>query len=399
MHITLLSTYPAVIPRHGGQHRVANMINALKAAGHQVDSVGVLGSDSYEACDGFLPFPGYDVLRRYIENPFLMEDWAIGQWAASDAAAYRSLSQFIDKRTDALFCEHPWLFPFARKFRPGGKKSTIKLVYESHNIESELKRQIIDAYYGPSYAAECAERILAAELEAISMADLISAVSESDAEWMRPHTEVSIVVAPNGVSPYRASILDVMAANPIAGHRKFALYVASGHPPNVFGFYDIFGAGVGSFGPDDRLVVAGAAGQSIRKDDRFSSVAGLSRCFVDAGMIPELQLRGLLQTAHCIVLPMTSGGGTNLKTAEALWSGRPVIATEIAMRGFEKYRSASGVYVCNEKSGFLAALQKCMSAPRSEIDKAERESRRPLLWSETLKPMVHALDERTKSHA
>ena len=399
MHITILSTYPTAVPRHGGQHRVANMISMLGAAGHDVHSIGVLGSDAYPASDGFIPFPGYDVLRRYIENPFLMEDWAIGRWAAQDPAAYRSLSRLIDKKTDAIFCEHPWLFAFAKRFRSESKRSRIRLVYESHNIESELKRQIIEAYYGPSYAAECQALVLEAEMDAISCSDLISSVSESDAAWMKPHASVPIVVAPNGVSPNRASIQDIVKGNPIVGHRKFALYVASGHPPNVFGFYDVFGEGVGCFAPDDRLVVAGAAGQSIRNDEKFAGVAGLGRSFIDAGMVSDFQLRCLLQTAHCIILPMTSGGGTNLKTAEALWSGRPVIATTLAMRGFEKYQEAPGVHVCCEKRDFLTALRKCMAAPRFEIDKEERDSRRSLLWSETLKPMIEVLEERTVSHA
>lgn len=399
MHITVLSTYPASIPRHGGQHRVANMINALQAAGHDVRSVGVLGSDSYPTSNNFLPFPGYNILRRYIENPFLMEDWAIGQWAVKDAAAYRSLSRLIEKKTDAIFCEHPWLFEFARKYSGEAKRSKIKLVYESHNVESELKRQIIEAYYGPSYAAECEALVLKAEKDAIAFADLISTVSEADARWTKPQTGVPIVVAPNGVAPNRASIHDVVESNPIAGHRKFALYVASGHPPNVFGFYDIFGEGVGCIAPDERLVVAGAAGQSIRNDERFASVAGLGKCFVDAGMVSDAQLRGLLQSAHCIFLPMTSGGGTNLKTAEALWSGRPVIATSLAMRGFEAYENAPGVHVCREKGDFLSALRKCMEAPRFEIDKEQRESRKPLLWSATLKPMVNAVHERIHSDA
>ena len=394
MHITTLSTYPTAVPRHGGQHRVANMITSLRAAGHHVESVGVLGSDSYPACDGFLPFPGYDLLRRYIENPFLMEDWAIGQWLAKDSAAYRALAKLIDRKTDALFCEHPWLFAFAMKFRAATKRPKMKLVYGSHNVESELKRQIVEAYYGPSYAEECASFVLEAELQAISSANLISTVSESDARWTRPHTSVPIVVAPNGVSPNRASIQDVVNSNPIAGHRKFALYVASGHPPNVFGFFDIFGGGVGCFGPEDRMVVAGAAGQSIRNDQKFAGVAGLERCFVDAGMVSESQLRGLLQSAHCIFLPMTSGGGTNLKTAEALWSGRPVVATSLAMRGFEDFEKAAGVHVCQEKEEFLAAIRECMAAPRIEIDRKERDSRRQLLWSETLKPMVEALEQR-----
>ena len=55
--------------------------------------------------------------------------------------------------------------------------------------------------------------------------------------------------------------------------------------------------------------------------------------------------------------------------------------------------------MCREKSDFLAALRRCMEAPRFEISKEERDSRKPLLWSETLKPMVDAVDERTSLHA
>jgi hypothetical protein len=236
--------------------------------------------------------------------------------------------------------------------------------------------------------------VLSTETDAIASADMIATVSELDARWTERLTSVPIVVAPNGVSPNRASIHDVVEANPIVGHAKFALYVASGHPPNVLGFYDLFGDGVGCFGPKDKLVVAGSAGGSIRSDDKFGRNAGLSRCFVDAGLVSDAQLRGLLQTAHCIFLPMTSGGGTNLKTAEALWSGRPVIATALAMRGFEAYEGASGVHMSSAKPDFLADLQTVMAAPRFEMDKTERDSRRTLLWSETLKPLIQALGER-----
>jgi glycosyltransferase involved in cell wall biosynthesis len=397
MKIAVLSTYPVAPARHGGQHRVANMIGALEAAGHDVQSVGVLGSDSYAATPGFLPFPGHNKLRHYIENPFLMEDWAIGRLAAGDPATFKALSQLIDKNVDAIFCEHPWLFGFALKYRQGlkGKKKPL-LVYESHNVESDLKQQIIKAYYGSSYAATCQDLILQVEEEAIQHSDLISAVSQSDAEWIRKLAKVPIIVAPNGVGENRASVQDVVDANAIVGHRKFALYVASGHPPNVFGFYDLFGAGVGCIGPEDRMVVAGAAGHSIRIDEKFDRVAGLSRSFVDAGMVSDGALRGLLQAAHCIFLPMKSGGGTNLKTAEALWSGRPVIATTHAMRGFEQYCEAPGVHVAKDRADFLAGIQRAMAAERFEIDQMERLDRRSLLWDETLKPMIRALDERPK---
>ena len=171
--------------------------------------------------------------------------------------------------------------------------------------------------------------------------------------------------------------------------------MASAHPPNVFGFYDLFGSGVGCFGPDYRMVVAGAAGHSIKNDEKFVKAAGLSRCFIDAGMISESVLRGLLHAAHCIFIPMTAGGGTNLKTAEALWSGRAVVATTHAMRGFERFERSPGVHVARDRIEFLNELQACMSATRFEMDQDERNRRKPLIWEETLKPMIEALNERT----
>ena len=395
MRITVLSTYPISPARHGGQHRVSNMVSALRAAGHEARSVGILGSESYPATDGFLPYPGYDALRGFIENPFLMEDFAIGMLAANDPAVSKALARLIDPDCDALFCEHPWLFAFARKYAERARKKPL-LVYESHNVESELKRQIIEGYYSPAYAQVCHDLILEVEKEAISKADMISTVSEADAEWTRQFSRVPIVVAPNGVTAARASIQDVAEANRIVGHHKFALYVASGHPPNVFGFFDTFKSGVGCIGPDCRLVVAGAAGNAIQTDPRFANVAGLGRCFVDAGMVSDSALRGLLQTAHCIFIPMTAGGGTNLKTAEALWTGRAVVATSHAMRGFEAFEGAPGVHVAHNRVEFLRALQLCMCERRFEIEQQERNRRKSLLWDETLRPMIDALNERAK---
>jgi glycosyltransferase involved in cell wall biosynthesis len=399
MHITILSTYPPTLPRHGGQHRIANMVRVLEGAGHQVQSIGVLGSESYPSSHGFLAFPGYEVLRRFIDNPFLMEDWAIGRWVVEDPSAYRALTRLINRKTDAILCEQPWLFTFGKRFLADIKRRKPMIVYGSQNIESELKRQIVEAYYGASYGGKCAALVLDFEIKAVSSADLILTVSQTDAEWVRKYTSAPIVVARNGVSAARASIEDVREANRITEHRKTALYVASGHPPNVFGFYDLFGEGVGCFAPNERIIVAGSAGESIRNDERFGSVSGLGRSFVDGGMVSEGQLRGLLHTAHCIFLPMTSGGGTNLKTAEALWSGRPVIATPVAMRGFEAFQNAAGVHMCSGKGEFLAAIRECMAKPRFEIDRNERQSRRSLLWSETLKPLVDAFDDRRKIDA
>ena len=104
-------------------------------------------------------------------------------------------------------------------------------------------------------------------------------------------------------------------------------------------------------------------------------------------------LEGLLDGAKTIVLPLTQGGGTNLKTAEALWSGKYVVATTVAMRGFESFIDANGVFVANDAPAFKQALRTAMSLPPLALSKEEIDSRRSVLWGTCL----NSLDQMMKS--
>ena len=84
MKILTLSTYPFATPRHGGQHRLFNIVAAYAAAGHDTRAIGVLGSASYQKEEGFLDYPQLSDISRFIKNTLFMEDWAIGQLLAKD---------------------------------------------------------------------------------------------------------------------------------------------------------------------------------------------------------------------------------------------------------------------------------------------------------------------------
>lgn len=393
MHVLILSTYPAENAAHGGQHRLKNIIASMEAAGHTVQSCGVLGSTGYPAAKGFVPFPGHTPLARYIRNPMLMEDWAISQLFSDDAKYFAQLARMIDTKPDVIFCEQPWLFGFARKWiAQKGGKARIKLVYGSQNIEYRLKRDIVETYYGEDVAEECAKLVRAAEVEAAAAADLIVAVSQHDADWLAKEGFGKAIVAANGVVDRRARLDDVNASNALTGGAKFALYCASAHPPNMKGFFDIFGNGAGCFPPGTRLVVAGSAGHSIMQDEKFHRTAGLASVYIDAGIVSEEQLTGLLATAHTIILPITQGGGTNLKAAEAIWAGSHVVATAKAMRGFEPFMKARGITVADEPPAFLAAIRDAFAAQPVQLAPLDRKARSSVLWSASLKPLVDAIN-------
>ncbi len=248
--------------------------------------------------------------------------------------------------------------------------------------------------YGERHVIDCRDKVLACELHAIKQATQIFCVSEGDVDWTREFTSLSPILAPNGVIDRRASMADIVAANQITQGRKFALYCASAHPPNMEGFFDLFGNGAGCFPPAARMVVAGGAGRSLANDSRLARTGSLPRQYIDAGEVPENVLRGLLATAHLVILPITAGGGTNLKTAEALWSGKHVVATTKAMRGFEQFSNAQGVTVADDGPAFCNAIRRTFMLPNLVLDLDERARRRVVLWESTLARLVDAVGDR-----
>ena len=390
MRILLLSTYPAVNPAHGGQHRLSQIAKALEADGHSVEFRGILGSASYADTPGYLRFPGTNALSRYLANPMLMEDWAIGQYAADPAGGFKQLGKLCGDRYDAVFCEQPWLFEFAYK-QFSRKRRRPLLIYGSQNVEHRLKYEIAESYLTAALAEKYSLLVEEVECFAARNSDLNIVVSDNDKQWITSVSDTPVVLAANGVADRRAGIRDVQRSNSVATCRKFALYCASSHPPNIQGFYDIFGNGIGCLAPDERIVVAGGAGAQIVADSRFNRVSGLSKKFVAAGEVTESELSGLLATAHVLILPITRGGGTNLKTAEALWSGRHVVGTTIAMRGFEDFCSTRGLVIADDPSAFQKAIREAMSSPALQLEAAERQQRSRVLWASTLKDLTSAL--------
>jgi hypothetical protein len=388
MNILTLSTYPIDNPLHGGQHRLSNIVQAYRDAGHIVQAAGVLGSLQYPTSQGFAPYPGMAPLTEYIANPFLMDDWAIGELFSMNDSYFRSLVDVISIVPDLIHVEQPWLFKFAARFAELHPNRKVKIIYGSQNVEHDMKFDIVKTYMGIDTAQIVQQKVLRCESEAIAQADGVCCVSQNDLDWTKLKTEAPCVLAYNGVKARLTTTRGIAEANTITGHKKFALYSASAHPPNITGFFEIFGGGVGCLAPNELIVIAGSAGPNIKSDLRFNRTAGLSKACVAPGTVSEECLQGLLEIAHSVVLPITHGGGTNLKTAEALWAGKHIIATPTALRGFESFGSSAGVSIEDKPSGFLTALRASMAKPPNILSSIECKQRSRVLWSETLKPLL-----------
>lgn len=389
--ILTLSTYPIAEPIHGGQHRLVNIIRAFRDAGHEVQSIGVIGSESYPPQEGFEPYPGFDPLTSYIKNPFLMDDWAIGCLFAKDKSYFQSLKKNIKIKFDVIYVEHPWLFEFAKIVRKQLNKNAV-LIYGSANVECELKTTILRQYMSDTIAVEYGHLVAMVEKDAISDADYVVCVSQHDLDWITAQGCRNVVLAPNGVSERSVDYGAIAEANGFSQGKKFALYSASAHPPNISGFYDFFGKGIAALSPDQKIIIAGGAGPSIQGDPRFASAGGLGSVCSIAGIVSEPCLAGLLHTAHAIILPISGGGGTNLKTAEALWSGRHIVASTVAFRGFEDFMDAPGVRIADTSTAMLHLLREAMEADPLALSASERERRRSVLWGSTLSALTRLVE-------
>jgi glycosyltransferase involved in cell wall biosynthesis len=192
-----------------------------------------------------------------------------------------------------------------------------------------------------------------------------------------------VVVAPNGIveralDPARAREWE----RRLRGMR-FALFVGSAYPPNARGFWEMFAPSLAFLAPDERVVVVGGIGAIVmdvpaaRVWERIN--ASRLEC---VGMQDEADLAALLSLACCVVLPITIGGGSNIKTAEAIFSGEPVVGTTTSLRGYEALASLPGLHWTDEPGEFRRHVRGALDRGRAAPDRSE--ARRRVLWDETL---------------
>jgi hypothetical protein len=64
------------------------------------------------------------------------------------------------------------------------------------------------------------------------------------------------------------------------------------------------------------------------------------------------------------LLPITDGEGSNLKTAEALEAGIPIVATSKAFRGFEAAMKLEHVTIADNPKDFRLAVRRALAQSR-----------------------------------
>jgi hypothetical protein len=262
----------------------------------------------------------------------------------------------------------------------------LELIYSSQNVEGKLKRTILERMGDrPRYIDKIVEYIDELERRAVASARLVICASHDEREYYEELGATEIVVCRNGTSaPIANRTPSIRSVD-----EPYLLCVGSGYLPNLDGFAALLLEPALFFLPPRiALVVAGGMAGGLALHPAFMEYEAANRRRVELRPdISDDDLDDLKTYAHGFFLPITHGGGTNLKTAEAILSSKWVVATSVAMRGFGEFEGAQGILVQDEPRDFRDRLRHVLARPRLELDSETRESRRGVEWENSLAPL------------
>jgi glycosyltransferase involved in cell wall biosynthesis len=164
------------------------------------------------------------------------------------------------------------------------------------------------------------------EARGLSRADVVVAISESDAEYFRSVISNRVVTVGRTFDIWRPD-----EARPVAGRM---LFVASHTPINVDGlthFVDAVLPKIRSAIPDAELYVVGAVGEAVEGRDGV----------VCLGRVPDI--RTAYASASVVVNPVRFSTGISTKGLEALAHARPLVATVPGAAGLTQHLRGEAV--------------------------------------------------------
>ena len=280
----------------------------------------------------------------------------------------------LEKYETVIF-EQPWYWNSI-------KQINAQKIYSSQNLEWKLKNEVLKNYAG-NEIGKIVTYLRDLEIEIAKNVDLVIAVTEEEANWYRHVGARNVIVVPNGTNNKICSEMGNTGNNGLK-NQAYTLVVGSAHPPNIAGCINFLGHPALWLPPDQNLVIAGSLGSamfSIWESDMNSRPGNIHL----TGEIDDEELSNLIENCNSICLPVDYGAGSNLKTAEALVSGRPIVSTESAFRGYESFMNEKNIVIAREAIDFKLGIMHFMW---NKFPNVSRHNSMTLTWDEIIKVLV-----------
>jgi len=365
MRVLQVGYYPITHVVSGGQRRIAAVQKALAACGVAFDFFAVYPNrpDKSEH-----DFPLSDGASLFVDQ--IRHDFEIRLSAAVEADPHllRRVGERVrSQRLSHLWLEHPFLWPL---MKPIAEELGLPVVYSAHNIEWRMRAELL-AHKGirDRYAVVNLKRW---ELDLARASALLVACSEPDAQYFREIGARDVIVFANGADPPLDEI-DPLAVDQLMVNFSLApdaihlIYVSSKHEPNWIGLERLVIEPLlrlAAEGVRVKLMLVGSIADFVTEAPRRAAYELVT---VPVGNVSDATRNAAFAVARAAVLPIVTGGGTNLKTAEALLSGLPVIATTFAMRGFERFTTRPGVTIADTPEAAERAFRSLATSPSATL--------------------------------
>lgn len=383
-----ISNFPFSVPLHGGQIRSNELYKKYRELGFDVKVLVIKPRNSYldQKADYIIDIDISEFAHYDSSANELLHDLFCDQYVKENID---SIIKKIGTNYDMIHCEMPWLFFVAHEIKARSKNKTYTIL-GTENIESILKTQILKkAKVNHTLINEIETKIQSIEYFACEHADLVYVVSQNDFDYFSKSTNSSkIVLIPNGVDSNRFKKVNNNILKELP--KKYFTFVGSAHLPNASGFLDVFSKSLGFLPPDIKIVIVGGVGDILRNDPRYIRyrLVNDSRILTLKNVSFE-ELDAVLLNSLAILLPVVEGGGTNLKTAEALLSNNRIIATSKSFNGYEAFKTSENIFIANTTEDFVNSMKQ--SFEKSGF--SERSNLEMLTWDNHLKIIKEKVSE------
>jgi hypothetical protein len=269
-----------------------------------------------------------------------------------------------------------------------------KIIYNSQNVEAPMRKNIMEIA-GASYEAisQAFKKIHTSEVELATKADLVAAVSREDCNVYNKYSKNECIIAQNGINkslPSDKSINYWKSLFSEDGIDNIYLFVGSGHLPNMNGIKKMIGFRVGFVSSNSKIVIAGGAGTNLKQNFNNNDVlsAPYWRRVLAVGLLSQDMLDGLIGFADVMLIPIADGGGSNLKTAEAILNDKKIVATSFAFRGYEDYLELPNIWIADSQEDFVKAITVAHNTQKQPRTSEEHKLANRVQWEHTLAPLM-----------
>jgi hypothetical protein len=385
--ILQITTYPIDYPDHGGKLRSFHIRKALRSRFTVETLTFTLGAgDSIEGLNVCLD---HDSCMQLLKNGNLT-DWGINTYLETRPDLTRRVLEAVRAYApDVLLVEQPFMWPLVDEMlRQHIVPADIFVVYSSHNNEYALKKGIYESIFQGAELESNLSRVAQIEQAIAARSDLSLAVTETDIDHLKtlaPDTDV--LFYRNGHQGLGDTPAVARWRQKFKDYKRNWVFVGSWHPPNYEGLYALVTGGINDMPSNElQLWVFGNAGPGL-----------LTAYGLDAKHLKNMSIEGpaeadeinsAIAAATGVALPVWGGGGSNLKTAQALLSGKAVAGSNYSFRGFEGYMEQPGVFLFET----AAELVRGMGSLQVESAYSRPDTERDLKWENLLSDLPQKIE-------